>query len=306
MVATSTTSHPFQPPAASAAVPQLHPRRSRPHARNLEAPRLDWIPEIMERHVRPSLEHRASQTISGEHETIDLTNDEDEPLQAFRHRHTARAPRLPRFADMDILAEGQDVVDLTEAEPDVQILRTRVRTPPQARAHQPPHAFAHLQRPESPLFFPDAIDLDLNDASDAHLLFHDEVGLMQHLRQLMPPYFRRHAGQQPFGVQHQVHAYNIQPMPNLQYERHEDEKPVHVPPPPVPQGYTRSPTTEDVVVCPNCDEELIQRAPEETATAVKKKGKAPSRKEMEEHPFWVVRECGHVSRSVFGLHQIVL
>lgn len=28
--------------------------------------------------------------------------------------------------------------------------------------------------------------------------------------------------------------------------------------------------------------------------AVKKGGKAPTRKEREEHPFWVVKSCGHV------------
>lgn len=259
----------------------------------------------MERHPRPSLEHRASQTISGEHETIDLTNDEDEPLQDLRRRHTARAQRPPRFGDRDILVEGHDFIDLTEAEPDIQILRTRIRTPPPARPNQPLHAFPHPQRPESPLFFPDAIDLDVEDGSNAHLLLHADPGLMQHLRHLVPPYFRRHAAQQPFGGQHQVHAYHIQPMPNLQYERPEDEKPVHVPPPPVPQGYTRSPTAEDVVVCPNCDGELIQQASEETATVVKKKGKAPSRREMEEHPFWVVRQCGHVRLAVSSIRTFI-
>jgi uncharacterized Zn finger protein (UPF0148 family) len=48
------------------------------------------------------------------------------------------------------------------------------------------------------------------------------------------------------------------------------------------------------VICPSCEEELIHNKEIEEPVA-KKNGKAPTRKEREEHPFWVVKECGHVS-----------
>jgi hypothetical protein len=89
--------------------------------------------------------------------------------------------------------------------------------------------------------------------------------------------------------------------PMHEHVRQEPRKAEHVPPPPVGEGFTRSPKEDDVIVCPACDEELVV-GPEEpavgtTPTATGKtavKAKARSRKDREEHPFWVVRECGHV------------
>ena len=72
-----------------------------------------------------------------------------------------------------------------------------------------------------------------------------------------------------------------------------ERKPDHVAPPRVCSGFTRSPTDDDIVICPSCEEELIHRK-EDEEPPVKKGGKAPSRKDREEHPFWVVKECGHV------------
>jgi len=48
------------------------------------------------------------------------------------------------------------------------------------------------------------------------------------------------------------------------------------------------------VICPSCEEELIHNKEPEEEPVVKKGGKAPTKKEREEHPFWVVKECGHV------------
>ena len=94
--------------------------------------------------------------------------------------------------------------------------------------------------------------------------------------------------------------------PHQAFARAEPRKSEHVPPPKAREGFTRSPREEDIVVCPACEEELIV-GPEEpiaavpatpTATPTGKssaKVKAKSKKDREEHPFWVVRECGHVS-----------
>lgn len=48
------------------------------------------------------------------------------------------------------------------------------------------------------------------------------------------------------------------------------------PPPPAPKGFTRDPTEEDTIVCPNCEEELAVGASEE------------------KRQVWVVKGCGHV------------
>jgi hypothetical protein len=73
-----------------------------------------------------------------------------------------------------------------------------------------------------------------------------------------------------------------------------NQKPEHIPPPTARENFTRSPTGDDVVICPSCEQELVQTKDVEEPV-VKKSGKAPTRKEREEHPFWVVKECGHVS-----------
>lgn len=74
----------------------------------------------------------------------------------------------------------------------------------------------------------------------------------------------------------------------------QDHKPEHVAPPPVGDGFTRSPTEADTAICPSCEEELIHRKDSEEPPAKKSRG-APSRKDREEHPFWVIKDCGHVS-----------
>ncbi|QSZ37395.1 hypothetical protein DSL72_009493 [Monilinia vaccinii-corymbosi] len=73
----------------------------------------------------------------------------------------------------------------------------------------------------------------------------------------------------------------------------QDNKPAFVAPPPVGVGFTRSPTESDTAICPSCEEELIHRKDVEEPVAKKARG-APSKKDREEHPFWVVKDCGHV------------
>lgn len=55
------------------------------------------------------------------------------------------------------------------------------------------------------------------------------------------------------------------------------------PPPPAPEGFTRDPTEEDTIVCPNCEEELAVGESEE------------------KRQVWVVKACGHVSCILSGL-----
>jgi len=93
-----------------------------------------------------------------------------------------------------------------------------------------------------------------------------------------------------------VQAINLPGQMDYARAPFEERAPQHEPPPPAQEGFTRSPVEGDMVICPSCDEELIHRkdTPDEV---VIKKGKAPTRKEREEHPFWVLKECGHVCLS---------
>jgi hypothetical protein len=102
-----------------------------------------------------------------------------------------------------------------------------------------------------------------------------------------------------------------QRMPDLHYEQHAfaqarhadipQNPPLYEPPPAAREGFTRSPTEDDIIICPACEQELVARS-EEDQTAVKKT-KTQNKRDRAEHPFWVVKACGHVSRSP-RIHQI--
>lgn len=61
-------------------------------------------------------------------------------------------------------------------------------------------------------------------------------------------------------------------------------RPTIVPPTPAPAGFTRSPTDEGPLICPNCEHELCVGD-----TELKKQA-------------WVIKGCGHVREPLFTLH----
>lgn len=73
-------------------------------------------------------------------------------------------------------------------------------------------------------------------------------------------------------------------------------KPAHEPPPPARPGFTRNTAEDNVVICPSCEGELkyspTADADEADAPPAKR---ARTRKDREEHHFWAVKACGHVS-----------
>jgi hypothetical protein len=73
----------------------------------------------------------------------------------------------------------------------------------------------------------------------------------------------------------------------------------HVPPPKAREGFTRDTGNEDdVVVCPSCEKELKYDpdAANDTAMSPPRPTKKPrSKKDQEEHHFWALKDCGHVS-----------
>lgn len=74
------------------------------------------------------------------------------------------------------------------------------------------------------------------------------------------------------------------------------EKPVHIGPPPPREGFTRTcgdcVSDDTVMVCPSCDGELKYDPDDMDEPPAKK---ARTRKDQEEHHFWAVKSCGHVS-----------
>jgi hypothetical protein len=241
----------------------------------------------------PRLEHRASQTL-----TIDLT-DEDDELQ-MAQRPPQERPQAVRSSGLN----QSNVIDLTEDNDadDVEITRVAPRPLPSIsdmslNVPRGPHTISgsrgrfmpqepvrHVNR-VFPSHSPVRSGFHVTALGQGDLIFHPSPNFLDHIQML----------EDATAILGQMDREN------LELRRRRDDlaqagqgRPEHVPPPAAKAGFTRSPTEEDVVICPSCEEELIHdKEPDEPA--VKKGGKAPTRKEREEHPFWVVKSCGHVS-----------
>lgn len=229
---------------------------------------------------RPRLEHRQSQTI------IDLTDDvDDEPAPVRNRNRASRPPQLGRSDGSRL----QDLIDLTD-DSDIIFTGERQLSPRRQSVARP----LPPRTPSPPLFVPNRPQ----HARSAGVVASPHTmgvitGAVHHMGAMgaLPGALRNFLG---------IHVYHhdqfAQAMPgpmDYQHVAFVERKPDHVAPPRVPAGFTRSPTDDDIVICPSCEEELIHRKETEEIPA-KKGGKAPSRKEREEHPFWVVKECGHV------------
>jgi len=258
---------------------------------------------------RPRLEHRASQTI------IDLTDDlEDDifPIQAGRARVRTASLRPPHLSRSDAVALEQ-VIDLTEdngeaeLEPEIQVTGARELPRPAAQPRlRLQHHPAIAPRDDSPGLFVPA-DPPQNHHHHHH---HHHARAGRFPGAFLVDFFR---GARNHNAPNMVIDNNNFPqllqdldagqinvqqaMPgllNYQHAAFEPRKPDHVAPPAAQTGFTRSPVEGDTVICPSCEEELIHKKDGEDDLVMKKTGKAPTKKEREEHPFWVVKECGHV------------
>lgn len=265
-------------------------RRRTPHPHNSQTRASEEMPDRSQSQLRPRLEHRASQTV------IDLTSEpEDVPIP--QPPRPQRPPQLGR-SDAVSLRDMRDFIDLTEdGEEDLVVTGERPRAVPRrprsernARIHAPPRA-------DSPsLFLPIAPHLGDGRREVAQVAVEvrrePALGMLAMVRAGLPQLHNLQFGNFPWA---QIGRNPQQAMPgHLNYQAAVPSKPEHVAPPAAREGFTRSPTEEDAVICPNCEEELVDDKDREQPIA-KRGGKAPSRKEREEHPFWVVKECGHVS-----------
>lgn len=252
----------------------------------------------------PSLHHQASNSI------IDLTEDDVPSSQGRRSSQRAGAP--PQLARSDSITLGAEVIEIDDSDDDeVEFLReTRLPPPPpQPRPRSVHHPVAYRNQLPPPNVRPD----NRNDMMAAFREVQRNIGLMNQGNNVGALFGHRHLnniGNNIRGLFGEIRppGDNIpMRMPgNMDYHLHPFQEPAqqakdeHVPPPPAREGFTRSPKEDDICVCPACDEELVFHPDQvESTSAVKPSSKkAPSKADRAEHPFWVVRECGHVSRPL--------
>jgi hypothetical protein len=246
----------------------------------------------------------ASQTI------IDLTDDQEDANNMSRNRqHDDRPHRPPQLGRSDALGL-RDVVDLTDdvEEPELLITGARELPAPRSRPAHPANP-----RSDSPsLFLP---HLPGQRAPGQHALqralgrpleaFGNALGFagifggqpdgngdIFRASEIIMQRMNEMGQENPF---HRINPldYRTQGLgPRL------PQNPDHVPPKPARENFTRSPQEDDIIICPSCDQELVHNKQDEEPVP-KKGGKPPSRKEREEHSFWVVKECGHVSKHLW-------
>ena len=233
-------------------------------------------------------------------QVIDLTEDRSSPVAAqnvpptFTHSEGSRsAQRPPRF-DRDIISiddQDDEAVELRDDSPEIQFLTSRPRSRSLSTTRLSRHQSVFRQRRHTPAarspmlrpqislritgtplethgqqsagFFPPPFAARVN--THTHRMHEDELVEWENLS----------GGniEIPGHLDYLAAAFDLgqparrQPPPQL---------PTYTPPAPAQEGFTRSPKEDDVLVCPNCDDEL-GLGDDETKRQV-----------------WVVKACGHV------------
>lgn len=232
-------------------------------------------------------------------QVIDLTEDRSSPIAAhivpstFSNSEVQRAAQRPPRFDRDIISiddQEDEAVDLREDSPEIQFLTSRPRSRSLSTTRQARHQSAFRQRrntpaTRSPVRRPQ-VSLRITGApveAQGHQnrwLFHP---LAAHVNSYTP---RTHEDELvewdnypdsnielPAHLNYLAQGFNLgqparrQPQPRL---------PTYDPPVAAQEGFTRTPKEDDVLVCPNCDDELGLGDDE-----VKRQ-------------VWVVKACGHV------------
>ncbi|CAD6506205.1 BgTH12-07132 [Blumeria graminis f. sp. triticale] len=229
---------------------------------------------------------------------IDLTEDIEDLAPSISTIRSRSRPNIPSIFNRSEAVSRADIVDLTgdiehEEEEDEIIFtgQRRVAVRPGATrfaARAQPNNTRRPRRSSSPSLFLPAGPI----SSTGYRSFsssHGDNGLafgLARLGQMFSPHIMEH-------IPAFVHLGAIRPMAGrVDHGRGStmERRPEHIPPPAARDNFTRSPTQSDTIICPNCEKELIHNK----ESIVRKTGKAPSKKDREEHPFWVVKECGHV------------
>jgi hypothetical protein len=319
--------HPYNMPREAA---RERNRRSEQEQNNRQAPR-DQLVDIEVGPVRSVASRRRSQA---QPEVIDLTAEPDSPVLTRapdppqgRAQNALNAPqfsarnprrqlslsqRTPSLARSDaslignnpiLIGNNPNFIDLTGDEPParppapVQLPR-REWNDHDYRSH--PSRRQHIASSRSP-----AIEID-ND-NDDETLRRRVAGFVRRAQNLN--IFQRllpegldidvfHIGGRALNMDNPL-AGNV---PNLNYRANGSvgvaaPKPDHVPPSPAREGFTRNTGSDTAVVCPGCEAELKydpDLGAEDGASSPPNK-KQRTKKDQEEHYFWALKECGHVS-----------
>ncbi|KAL9138403.1 MAG: hypothetical protein Q9175_000386 [Cornicularia normoerica] len=233
-------------------------------------------------------------------QVIDLTEDGSSPVAAqivpptFSHSEGQRgAQRPPRF-DRDIISiddQEDEAVDLREDSPEIQFLTSRPRsrslsTTRHARHQSTLRHRRHTPAARSPVRRPQ-VSLRIT-GTPVEAQGHQNAGWLFH------PFAARVNTNTPRTHEDELvewenfpggnfdlpaHLDYLQPAFNLEVPARRLPKPrlpTYDPPAPAQEGFTRTPNEDDVLVCPNCDDELGLGDDE-----VKRQ-------------VWVVKACGHV------------
>lgn len=206
-----------------------------------------------------------------------------------------RTPSLSR-SDGSLLGNLTDVIDLTMDDP----------PPPPPLPQAIPRHYPSTSRPPNPPSdrhrpHPPPVDLEMLDSNP----------FFRFVSRLPTIDFVRLGGvwgsRQPASVDVQIIGRTVdmnnplsENLPNLNYRvgghGERSRKPPHVPPPAARAGFTRNTgvSADEVAVCPSCEKELQYDPDDDDANGPPAK-RARTKKDREEHHFWAVKECGHVS-----------
>lgn len=227
----------------------------------------------------------SSATPSRSEDVVDLTNEPDSPpLRSRRSNRPAHRHRPPRFG-RNIMA---DVIDLEEEEdeddgedgqtevinldppssPEVQFVRETARP-----ARRPPMFPAPSHLLDVINFHAQQGFLSTQEAFRQEIALQTRrMGRYPSTRPNMDEIFISSDGNRnidvPIDLDYQAPGFTI-------HESQPTPPPSYKPPSPPPEGFTRTVSEDDVVVCPNCDRELGI-------------GDGPRQQ------IWVAKQCGHV------------
>ena len=232
-------------------------------------------------------------------QVIDLTEDRSSPVAAqnvppaFTHSEGQRsAQRPPRF-DRDIISiddQEDEAVDLRDDSPEIQFLTSRARSRSLSTTRQSRHQSTFRQRRDTPAALSPMLRPQISlRITGTPLGIHGQqsAGFLPPLTARVNTHTHRMHEDElfewenlsggntevPAHLDYLAAAFDLgqparrQPLPQL---------PTYTPPAPAQEGFTRSPKEDDVLVCPNCDDEL-GLGDDETKRQV-----------------WVVKACGHV------------
>jgi hypothetical protein len=222
-----------------------------------------------------------------DHEVIDLTSDDYGPALPT-NAPLGNASRGPRF--------GHNIIDITEeSSPEVQFLSSR-------RLPVPQHQTSQTLTPRSPTQIEMDVEMELEITGSAPVpqtnnSINNSGPMSADYRSRFDNFalrvLSRAAGAGNARLVAAAAAMDfIAPILDFQtvgfemgMHREETASPVSIyqAPPAPPEGFTRSAEEGDVLVCPNCGDELCS-------------GEAESKKQV-----WIVKGCGHVRDSVLLL-----